>query len=37
MKKEQGTTVLERGTEVIQVIKNGTAFEEAAALQRADL
>jgi hypothetical protein len=37
MKKEQGTRVLERGTEVIEVIRNGNAVVEAAALQRAGL
>ena len=37
MKKEQGTTVLERGTEVIGVIRNGNAVVETAALQRAGL
>ena len=27
LRKEQGTTVLERGTEVIEVIEDGTCFE----------
>ena len=35
LRKEQGTTVLERGTEVIGVIQNGTAFEGGAIFRAA--